>query len=41
MARRASFRYSKPNGSKSIFSMLQAKWLEEHPFDISEQIGYS
>jgi hypothetical protein len=33
MARRASFRYSKPNGSKSILSILQAKWLEEHPFN--------
>jgi hypothetical protein len=41
MARRASFRYSKPNGSKSILSILQAKWLEEHPFDISEQVQKS
>ena len=39
MARRASFQYSKPNGSKSIISILQAKWLEEHPFDTPSQMA--
>jgi hypothetical protein len=38
-ARRASFRYSKPKGSKSILSILQAKWLEEHPFDTPSQMA--
>ena len=38
-APRASFRYSKPNGSKSILSILQAKWLQEHPFDTPSQMA--